>query len=283
MNPVVYHIVAGYSYFTGIALILLMVYLSTRSRRIFHRIAFVSFFVGLLAVVLSSTPIPYWYYSALTATTMYWVITLRREASRNRANAAMAIAWLGAAAMELPWLVVPELKPATASRLTIVGDSVSAGMEEREAETWPSLLARQHEIKVQDLSHVGETAGSALKRTIQHNIDSPIILLEIGGNDIFGSTTSTEFETDLDALLSHLRKPGRQLVMFELPLPPFYHEFGRIQRMLSKRHGVQLIPKQIFLSIIAEGDSTLDSIHLSQKGHQRMAELVWKLIQPAVD
>ena len=69
--------------------------------------------------------------------------------------------------------------------------------------------------------------------------------------------------------------------MFELPLPPFCNEFGRAQRNVAAKHNVILIPKRVFLSVIAGSDSTLDSIHLSQSGHQFMADCVWKLVRSA--
>ncbi len=67
-------------------------------------------------------------------------------------------------------------------------------------------------------------------------------------------------------------------LLLEVPLPPFYHGFGRIQRRLAKKHGVKLVPKRVLLSILAGGDATLDSIHLSQAGQQKMAEVVWGIV-----
>lgn len=71
--------------------------------------------------------------------------------------------------------------------------------------------------------------------------------------------------------------------MFELPLPPFYHEYGRIQRAVAAKYHVLLVPKRIFLSAIAGSDSTLDSIHLSQSGHEFMADCVWRLVKSAFE
>ncbi|WP_339688349.1 hypothetical protein [Gimesia maris] len=67
-------------------------------------------------------------------------------------------------------------------------------------------------------------------------------------------------------------------LLLELPLPPFYHGFGRIQRRLAKKHDVKLVPKRVLLSILAGGDATLDSIHLSQIGQQKMADVVWGIV-----
>ncbi|MCA8986127.1 MAG: acyl-CoA thioesterase, partial [Planctomycetaceae bacterium] len=94
-------------------------------------------------------------------------------------------------------------------------------------------------------------------------------------------TTQAQFARDLDNLLQYLSKGDRQLIMFELPLPPFCHSYGRIQRQAAEKYHVALVPKRVLLSIIAGNDSTLDSIHLSQSGHKRMADSVWCLLSSA--
>ena len=68
--------------------------------------------------------------------------------------------------------------------------------------------------------------------------------------------------------------------MFELPLPPFCNDYGRVQRLLAAKYGVLLIPKRLLMAVLREEDSTVDSIHLTRRGHQRMANIVWSLIEP---
>ena len=108
-----------------------------------------------------------------------------------------------------------------------------------------------------------------------------LVLLEIGGNDLLGDTPTADFERDLNLLLARIRAPGRTVLMFELPLPPLSNEYGRIQRRAAARHGVRLIPKRIFMSVLAADGATLDSIHLSDAGHERMAAEIWRIIAPA--
>ena len=164
----------------------------------------------------------------------------------------------------------------------MIGDSVTAGIGGDEtSETWPSILAREHDLQVQDVSHMGETAASALRRIKKHTLQSGLVVVEIGGNDVLGSTSADQFATDLNELLAHVTSDDRQTIMFELPLPPFFHEYGRIQRSLAAQHNVALIPKREFLSVIAGNDSTLDSIHLTQAGHQKMADVVWRCLKSA--
>jgi acyl-CoA thioesterase I len=284
MNWLVYHIVSGQSFFTGIVLIVIAAFASTWTKPVFSRITVLSFLIGVIAVGVSSTAIPYWYYAVAVIVTLVWIATRFKKEWRRQAACWMAGAWLIAALIELPYHLTYSLKPATTRTITVIGDSVTAGVDGDEtSETWPSLLARQHQVEVQDISHIGETAASALKRVQTQSIESAVVVVEIGGNDILGSTTTAEFARDLEALLAALEFPGRQVIMFELPLPPFCHEFGRIQRTVAARHNVTLIPKRVFLSVIAGSESTLDTIHLSQSGHQFMAETVWSLVEDAFE
>jgi lysophospholipase L1-like esterase len=69
------------------------------------------------------------------------------------------------------------------------------------------------------------------------------------------------------------------VVMFELPLPPFRNEYGRVQRKLASKYGVVLIPKRVFVGVLTEEGATMDGVHLSPQGHERMAEIVWNSIR----
>ncbi len=58
MNGLVYHIVSGQAFFTGAALLVLAAFASTRTRPGFRRITALSFLIGVIAVVVSSTALP---------------------------------------------------------------------------------------------------------------------------------------------------------------------------------------------------------------------------------
>ncbi|MFO0905974.1 MAG: GDSL-type esterase/lipase family protein [Pirellulales bacterium] len=282
MNWLVYHIASGQAFFTGVALLLLAALAAMSARPRFRRLTGLAFVVGVIAVVASSTAIPYWLYAIACVVTLFWIASGFRKSWRRGAALAFVAVWASAVCLEAPYHVSPSLARADSRRLTILGDSVTAGVGGGEtSETWPSIVAREHQLQVQDLSHVGETAGSALKRARAQSIDSPVLVIEIGGNDILGTTTVSQFANDLESLLAYVAAPDRQIIMFELPLPPFYHEYGRVQRALASKYGVHLVPKRVFLSVLAGDDSTLDTIHLSQAGHRAMADCVWRLVGPA--
>jgi acyl-CoA thioesterase-1 len=138
-----------------------------------------------------------------------------------------------------------------------------------------------HGVEVQDHSQMGAKVRTMLRKTEGLQLGAGLVLLEIGGNDLLGSTSARDYEADLEKLLSTLSGPGRTIIMFELALPPFANEFGRIQRRLADRHDVHLIPKRVFVSVLTADRATVDSIHLSRHGHEVMTETVWGLIQSA--
>jgi len=108
-----------------------------------------------------------------------------------------------------------------------------------------------------------------------------LVLLEIGGNDLLGTTTAARFQEGLEKLLVAICRPGRTVVMFELPLVPFANEFGKHQRKLAKQYGVLLVPKRIFLRALTTPGATQDGVHLTPAGHQLMADTVWDILKPA--
>jgi acyl-CoA thioesterase-1 len=284
MNWLVYHLVSGQAFFTGVLLLIIAALADGDSRPVIKRLRFLVFFVGLVAVVISSTAIPDWVGILATGATLAWILSRYRVTWRRGAQSAFVAVWLLAGLTEIPYHRMPSLHPAVDRRLGVIGDSVTAGIGSDEtADTWPALLARERNLQIQDISHVGETASSALKRARSQRLDAPVVVIEIGGNDILGTTTAAQFERDLDALLTFLAADDRQIVMFELPLPPFFHAYGRVQRALAAKHHIGLIPKRVFLSVIADRQATLDTIHLSQAGHQRMADRVWRVVRSAFE
>ena len=91
-----------------------------------------------------------------------------------------------------------------------------------------------------------------------------------------------KFATDLERLLRIVCQPGRTAVMLELPLPPFANAFGRAQRLLAKQFGVVLIPKRFFAQTFRGPTATVDGLHYSAIGHQRMATMLWRFLGPVL-
>ncbi|MEW4530330.1 GDSL-type esterase/lipase family protein [Maioricimonas sp. JC845] len=281
MNGLVFHIVSGDAFFSGGGVVVAGLAGSLSTIPVIRRGSLLALVIGLVLVAASSTPLPCWYYGLLAAIMAWWLVSLRVPGWRKKAVAAAALSWVAAMAVEAPYHFGPVLEPVSGRGMTIIGDSVTAGIgSDQDFPTWPQLLEREETIRIQDLSHMGETAASALKRVKEHPVEHPLVVVEIGGNDLLGSTGTEQFARDLDTLLHEVSAAGRQVVMFELPLPPLHHEWGRIQRDAARRYDVKLLPRRVFLSVLACGGATLDSIHLSAAGQQKMARRVWDCVGP---
>jgi len=93
-----------------------------------------------------------------------------------------------------------------------------------------------------------------------------LVLIEIGGNDLLMGVSSSEYGRALDALLSKVVAPNRTVVMFELPLLPNKIAYGQIQRRLSAKYGVLLVPERYLAEVIGDANATTDGLHLSASG-----------------
>ncbi|QDU40757.1 Esterase TesA precursor [Maioricimonas rarisocia] len=283
MNGLVFHIVSGDAFFSGGCLVVAGLAGPLSSTPVVRRGSLLAVVIGLVLVAASSTPLPYWCYGLLASTMLLWLVALRVPRWQKKAVGAAAVAWLAAMAVEVPYHVAPKLKPVSARAMTVVGDSVTAGIgSDQDFPTWPEILRREENVHIQDLSRMGETTASALKRLREHPVEHPLVVVEIGGNDLLGSTGTAKFARDLDALLQAVCAADRQVIMFELPLPPLHHEWGRIQRDAARKYDVKLLPRREFLSVLAGGGATLDSIHLSEAGQQAMSRRGWEVVGPVM-
>lgn len=280
MNWLLFHVASGQSFFSGIVLILVSIWCDSAKPFLIRRLSGPLFVLGGLAVTISSTPAPLWCCAIVLVATINWLARKRWDKNSSRAAAAAVASWLLAAGVELPYQFYPSLTELSERTLSVIGDSITAGTGEPEHELWPALLAERNNLAVQNLSVAGCNTAEALEICRARPVVSQIVLIEIGGNDLLGSIAAEKFELDLDAMLGELKSPARQLVMFELPLPPFRNSFGHIQRKLAARHGVALIPKRVLLAVLTSEGSTTDTIHLSDKGKKEMAETVWGLLGP---
>jgi acyl-CoA thioesterase-1 len=286
LDPVIYFVGSGNAFFVGAAAVLLGLNISIlASGRMLLLVRNLAVLIGVILVAISATPLPWELYAILALITCVWLPLEWLKArvwpkAMIAARTATLAVWLAALGMELPYHFTPTLPALENPVLFVIGDSVSAGMREREEGTWPKRLAQDRHIDVRDFSKMGATVGSARMQAERIGEAPGLVLLEIGGNDLLGSTMPEQFEERLDLLLSVVCRRNRTVVMLELPLPPFCNRFGIIQRRLAAKYDVVLIPRRIFIGVLTTSGATVDGIHLSPDGHAQMAEVIWNAIGP---
>ena len=283
MNWVVFQIASGRVFFVAVALLVAAVGLRSSVAPRLRRGATWCLLMGLISLSVSAAPLPIWAYAVILLSIAAGWWASRFAANAATATATSALALLGVGLHEARYQIMPVLSAVHDRQIAVIGDSITAGHGESDlTRKWPAVLRDRHGIAVEDFSKAGATAASAAKGLEQASIAASVVIVEIGGNDFLGGGSVEDFEEGLEALLKAVCEPGRQVVMFELPIPPLYERFGRVQRDLASRHGVALIPKRILLSVIAAADATVDSLHLTQQGHDGMADVVWALLAPAM-
>lgn len=278
---------------TSIAVIAILSVFPVRKKPIRPLVTVAVFAIGLTLIVCSSPPVPIWFQFITLAWIVFVLINL---ASRTRSVSfaddravkqttstssvllfLIPFAWLLTAfAIELPyhfWLTPTQ----SISTLLIIGDSVTAGLNDGE-ETWPKQLPQAFAVDVLDASQPGATLRSAGRQNSLFSDRAGFVVLEIGGNDMLEGLPISQFESDLDQLLTNVVRPDRTVVMFELPLPPLCAAYGKVQRSLSARHHVKLIPKRVFATVLTTTGATVDGIHLSARGQTQMKETIHTLL-----
>ena len=75
VNPLVYHLASGQAFFSGVALVLLALSLSTRVRG--RWVAFartLAACMGLVLIAASATPLPAWFYAGALTLSFVWLV-----------------------------------------------------------------------------------------------------------------------------------------------------------------------------------------------------------------
>ncbi len=286
MDRLTMHLASGASLFSGAALLALAVAISFRDRgRWTTLIRNLLAWLGFALVLGSATPSPLWFDGLLAAVFLAWF--LGEEVARTRRifrPVPLRFALIGLVVadvlLEIPHVLEPQLPPGKGGRLYVIGDSISAGIGDRHP-PWPEVLARRYRVSVTNLARAGSVVSEAVEWARQITEPDAVVLIEIGGNDLLNGTSAHDFARHLAALLAAVARPGRTIVMLELPLIPLYAGYGQAQRHLAAQYAVFLLPKRYFAAVLSAPGASLDGLHLSEAGTQLMASTLYPFLAPA--
>jgi lysophospholipase L1-like esterase len=286
MNPLLLRLTDGTAFFVGMSLIVVCCLAEFWFAGKIAR--YTSNTVGVISVVLivfSATPLPLFVYAiwGIAIVAAFFFLRIRRTEGRARRQTRTAIVAFVAVSgvaicLELPYHISPVVKISAETPVYVIGDSISAGTVTGE-KSWPEVLAGATGLKVANLAKPGAKTAAAFGQAERLPTEPGLVIVEIGGNDLFSDKSSGAFERELDRLLTAVRQRGHRIVMFELPLPPAYNGFGLAQRRLAGKHSVTLIPKWNMARVFGTQGATVDGLHLSAKGHELMASQVERLLR----
>ena len=292
MNTAIFHFVGGDAFFSGFIAVAVGAALIWKTTGKLHRIGAALILFGWLFVIASATALPKIQYVCLGLISLRVAIGNLRKSPSGSIEAApktnqdtnpaysptrwcptLLVVSIGTVCFEFGSYHPTRIPVSRELPIVVIGDSLSAGINDGVDIPWPTRLDEIASVTVSNHAQAGATCRSAIKQ-LDDLPKQCVVVVEIGGNDLLGGRSAAEFRADLDRLLTKVQSSEREVVMFELPLPPLFHGYGYGQRELADENNVGLIPRRLLASILFSEDATVDSIHLSNDGHQRLAERV---------
>jgi acyl-CoA thioesterase I len=179
--------------------------------------------------------------------------------------------------------------------ILVLGDSIAAGYGLDPDEAFPALLQEKISkaglnYKVVNAGLSGDTTAGGLRRIgwlLRQPVD--ILFLELGGNDGLRGIDPSETERNLKGIIGKVRQknPAALVVVAGMQMPEnmgkdytarFRDAFVRV----ANEERATMIP---FLLEGVGGKAELnqaDRIHPTAEGHRRVAETIWKVLQPVL-
>lgn len=142
---------------------------------------------------------------------------------------------------------------ARATKILVMGDSLSAGYGIDIQQGWVNLLEKEltknHSIQIINASVSGETSSGGNSRLpallAEHKPD--IVILELGGNDGLRGQPLKLLEKNLQAMIDASKKVSAKILLAGMQIPPNYgarysNQFKALYGTLAEKNELGLIP-----------------------------------------
>lgn len=201
---------------------------------------------------------------------------------------------VGAAPAPAPMAPAPAPAPQPhRRRLVVLGDSLTAGLGLPIEQAYPSLL--QARLTAQGLAWEvvnagvsGDTSAGGLRRLDWALGDgAAVVIVALGGNDALRGLPVTDLQRNLDAIVSRAQAAGARVVLAGMEAPPnngpeYAAAFHRVYPDIANARGAVLLPFLLDGVAGIDGLNQADGIHPNAEGAERVADLVWRTVEPIV-
>lgn len=191
-------------------------------------------------------------------------------------------------------LIAPVLfsAPAPAQRSVVfLGDSLTAGLGLPAEQSYPALLQQRLKAAGQDWKVVNAgvsgdtTAGGAARLDWLYKSKVDVLVVALGANDGLRGIPVQATEANLRRILDRAVKEHSRVLLVGMQLPenygPAYRKaFASIFPRLAKAYRVPLLPFLLEGVALEPKLNQADGIHPNAEGAKRVADTVWKALQP---
>ena len=179
--------------------------------------------------------------------------------------------------------------------IVLLGDSIGAGYGVDEEQSFAAIIQRKLaaanlDYKVVNASVSGDTTASGLRRinwVLKREAD--VLLIELGGNDGLRGIKPDATKTNIEGIIDRARKkyPKIQIILAGMQMPGnmgkvYNDEYRAVFPSVAQNRNIDLIP---FLLEGVGADPEMnqpDLIHPNPKGHERVADNVWAVLEKVV-
>lgn len=191
----------------------------------------------------------------------------------------------------LPVLAALAVPVAAQPTLVFLGDSLAAGLGLDRDQAFPALVAQRLkraglDWKVVNAGVSGDTSAGARSRLdwiYRDRVD--LLFLCIGSNDGLRGLPVAELEANLRAILDRARREGTRVVLAGAMIPDNYGKayqeaFRAVFPRLAREYRVPLMPFLLEGVALRPELNQEDGIHPNAEGARRVAEGVWRVLEP---
>lgn len=188
-------------------------------------------------------------------------------------------------------LLAQPTSAAGAGVITVLGDSLTAGLGVAADEAFPELLQARlqregYDYRVVNAGVSGDTSAGGLRRVDWVLKSKPdVVVVALGANDGLRGQSPAALRDNLEAIIARLRAAGVQVLLAGMQMPPNYgaeytKEFAAVFGEVARRTRVAFVP---FLldGVAAEPRFLLpDGLHPNAAGHRVIADKLWPHLTP---
>jgi lysophospholipase L1-like esterase len=175
----------------------------------------------------------------------------------------------------------PRIQHVTASSVVLAfGDSLTAGMTDNAAESYPAILAKMLGCRVVNAGIPGEETGAALARLPQvlEKEKPDLVIICSGGNDMLAKQEDVVIRDNLDAMVALAKHAGVDVIIIGVPRPRIRLEAPSFYQKIADKYGTPY-DIEIIATILSKSSLKMDPIHPNAAGNNKLAERIAGLIQ----
>jgi acyl-CoA thioesterase-1 len=193
-------------------------------------------------------------------------------------------------------LSLPGVASASALRIVVLGDSLSAGYGLPAAAAFPARLeaalrARGHDVTIVNAGVSGDTTAGGRARIGWSLGDTPppdAVIVALGSNDALRGLEPRETRANLDAILAAVKAAGLPVLLAGAKAPrnfgaDYVTDFEAVFPALAARYDALYYPFLLEGVALDPAFNQADGIHPNERGVARMVAGILPLVEKLID